>query len=1005
MANLTQARLYFLLCTPLSFVLPPLSSRNFPSHPALTSAIFRANFVFCFLISRWLELWTPPVSCPKLEALALFKRLGEAASVCMDHQTLGRNFDETLLANAHVKNGSGAALHGWKGIEEHLMNNDEGRMKGYSEDIDNLLFFAGLFSAILTAFAQQSYQLLQPDSMETTNQLLAYALAERASSSSAHPRILARITNILATENTFIPSTSARWINALFFISLVLGLAAALLGILAKQWLREYMHWNSPLALPRENILVREMRYEAWQLWNVEATISAIPALLEVAMILFLVGIIILLWTLDDVVAIAVTVVIAAFLLVVAVFTVLPVFSDRCPYKSPTAWALVTAFHVLPASITWISTNVRVLQQRWKRLASDHPDWHPRDVLNDVLRGDSAAEHEIPYAAWPSALPKTWRERDMKTCRSTDVRIGEWWSRSLNALPAAKSELAKEKLHLSQDGQLMGSPQDQDVPDEAAQELVAIVTEIAFLLRALSWVQRSSQDVRVGTYIAQAVESIRRDISKDAAARWSSGIYATANWCIIASLQDGTIHQPHLALFHGLAKHSRTSITDVRAELGVSMSDDQLAVPSCNERSWLAGSSQAGVHAMLARMLAADFHRFSTDVTGTGSTLRVRRMMELYAIVSEHDISVPFPEGERGPAGLRPLINAQPRSCPAGARSLVFYMACQLARVTVDAKSKKLVTCRGSMEANDYEGLLLYYFDSPPKSWTVDHLDMFVHAASGWLLKEKSLSASEEVTKIIAKMVKAGEALLKRSASGVPSVRHVDDEEWLYGLSVHIHKELPEALRAPLRTLLHTFERLFLLPRPKDDPALLGDRSRMSAYLHDGLHALHESSERCKDAACRWAAHRCAPSEDYLDCALLRTPCSADGAPSASCTRSDEHLPSSSPGSTNASVSVAAGRSGGRRALTITSPAFFFDSPAESAVTTPLDESPILSRQNTGARFAESASAMTRAARSPPPDAAARFGEPPLENLNVRDAAQLFSQAGSEDQDGFSTGL
>lgn len=104
------------------------------------------------------------------------------------------------------------------------------------------------------------------------------------------------------------PSTAARWINSLFFVSLILSLAVALFGILAKQWLREYMQWNLPIGVPRENVLVRQMRFEAGEAWNVAATIAAIPAFLELAMVLFLVGIIILLWTSHDVVAIVVTV-------------------------------------------------------------------------------------------------------------------------------------------------------------------------------------------------------------------------------------------------------------------------------------------------------------------------------------------------------------------------------------------------------------------------------------------------------------------------------------------------------------------------------------------------------------------------------------------------------------------------------------------------------------------------------------------------------------------------
>lgn len=67
--------------------------------------------------------------------------------------------------------------------------------------------------------------------------------------------------------------TSSRWINVLMFFSLVFSLVAALFGIMTKQWIREYMKWNKPLAAPRENVFVRQIRYEAWESWNVEALI------------------------------------------------------------------------------------------------------------------------------------------------------------------------------------------------------------------------------------------------------------------------------------------------------------------------------------------------------------------------------------------------------------------------------------------------------------------------------------------------------------------------------------------------------------------------------------------------------------------------------------------------------------------------------------------------------------------------------------------------------------
>ncbi|EKM57446.1 uncharacterized protein PHACADRAFT_251107 [Phanerochaete carnosa HHB-10118-sp] len=221
--------------------------------------------------------------------------------------------------------------------------------------------------------------MLQPSSADLTNQLLA-----------TNNQILAQNNQIfvqgfsaaligspfsppqLITPNDlppFQPSTAARWINTLLFTSLVLSLAAALLGILVKQWVREYMQWNSPLATPQENVMVRQFRFEAWEAWNVSAVVSTVPALLEVAMILFLVGMIILLWTLDDVVAICLTAFTAMFLLVVAVFTVLPVFSRRCPYKLPTAWAVMAAYRVTSHSMPFWLKRIRetLIGRRWRR--------------------------------------------------------------------------------------------------------------------------------------------------------------------------------------------------------------------------------------------------------------------------------------------------------------------------------------------------------------------------------------------------------------------------------------------------------------------------------------------------------------------------------------------------------------------------------------------------------------------------------------------------------------
>ncbi|GJE96686.1 hypothetical protein PsYK624_128890 [Phanerochaete sordida] len=287
-------------------------------------------------------------------------------------------FRNRTRAQRHTDATNTTGLSGWDGIEAHINDNDDDKMEGYSDDMDTLLVFAGLFSAILTAFVVQTYPLLQPSSTDITNQLLA---ANNRMLVQGFAAILTGVPSVpfaslLADDpSPFQPHTSARWINCLFFTSLVLSLAAALFAILIKQWIREYMEWSSPLSLPRENVLVRQWRFESWETWSIAAVISTVPAFLEIAMILFLIGVMILLWTLDDIVAICVTVVIAGFLLVVAIFTVLPVFFRRCPYKSPTAWALVLASHAVPHfaafCLSWCTFYAAVMRKEWASGFSD----------------------------------------------------------------------------------------------------------------------------------------------------------------------------------------------------------------------------------------------------------------------------------------------------------------------------------------------------------------------------------------------------------------------------------------------------------------------------------------------------------------------------------------------------------------------------------------------------------------------------------------------------------
>ncbi|EJD43456.1 hypothetical protein AURDEDRAFT_26187, partial [Auricularia subglabra TFB-10046 SS5] len=91
--------------------------------------------------------------------------------------------------------------------------------EAYREQIDTLLVFAGLFSAVVTAFTIESYQWLHNDAGDVSAQLLAH-IAE------VLVRNLTGQSVPLPTTSALSDATATR-INVYWFLSLILSLSAA----------------------------------------------------------------------------------------------------------------------------------------------------------------------------------------------------------------------------------------------------------------------------------------------------------------------------------------------------------------------------------------------------------------------------------------------------------------------------------------------------------------------------------------------------------------------------------------------------------------------------------------------------------------------------------------------------------------------------------------------------------------------------------------------------------
>ncbi|KAF5328829.1 hypothetical protein D9619_011683 [Psilocybe cf. subviscida] len=243
----------------------------------------------------------------------------------------------SLLANGQTMQwdevGEEASEHAavWHIYNDEAGKTDMATTDGFNRGIDVLLVFTGLFSAVLTTFIIQSYQQMLPNASDTTNALLLRLIDDlRAASTLNIPQtpVILPITN-----EDLIPSAhEIRWVNGLWFAALSCSLSAALVSMLAKQWIQMVPNVSGS---PRYRARKRQRRYTQLQHWHVFALINALPLLLHVALLLFFAGVIVLLWSGDTAItASTFTTVSLAYIFYIGSM-ILSLFYPDCPYQHP----------------------------------------------------------------------------------------------------------------------------------------------------------------------------------------------------------------------------------------------------------------------------------------------------------------------------------------------------------------------------------------------------------------------------------------------------------------------------------------------------------------------------------------------------------------------------------------------------------------------------------------------------------------------------------------------
>jgi hypothetical protein len=243
---------------------------------------------------------------------------------------------------------------------------------------------------VLTAFVVESYSNLQADPAQMTLDVLKQISRQLANTSlPAAP-----------DQVTFHAQPSDVQVNVCWFVSLLFSLVVALFGIFLKQWMRSYMKWTD-VTPKRDAVSLRQFRYRALERWHLGAILTLLPTLLQLALILFLSGLLVFLWNIDQMVAEVMLVLTCIVFFLVVTVTVLPIVSASCPYRSPLSEIVALPLWHTPHYFKIVRSAAQAFIDAGWTYSPDSTPW---------------TTHSIQRRDWSeSALPTSWKQADKST--------------------------------------------------------------------------------------------------------------------------------------------------------------------------------------------------------------------------------------------------------------------------------------------------------------------------------------------------------------------------------------------------------------------------------------------------------------------------------------------------------------------------------------------------------------------------------------------------------------
>ncbi|KAN0140422.1 hypothetical protein V8E53_001631, partial [Lactarius tabidus] len=219
---------------------------------------------------------------------------------------------------------------------------DKKMAENWKDDADGILIFTGLFSAAVASLISVSIQDVQQNPQDTSNFYLAnmYQATINPNASSSLP----------ASPPPFTPPNYAVWVNALWFLSLVISLTCALLATLLQQWARRYLKITQPRYSPHRRARIRAFFAEGVDKFLLPWAVEALPTMLHLSLFLFFAGLAVFLWNVNLTIFKLVLSWVGLCTALYGCITFIPVFRHDSPYHTPLSlpvWQFITGIPFL----------------------------------------------------------------------------------------------------------------------------------------------------------------------------------------------------------------------------------------------------------------------------------------------------------------------------------------------------------------------------------------------------------------------------------------------------------------------------------------------------------------------------------------------------------------------------------------------------------------------------------------------------------------------------------